>query len=376
MNITQFKTLFLFATFQLVIQLGTSTYAFAQDSGDGANDAQAKCTEALDNAYKSLGTLVQVNNSVISPASVNAEGSTGSPLGDLVAKIGEGINKQAELEEKIRQQKEQVEDERYKQGLDFKSKLRDYRKESYKLKQEVTSLEFAKKKADAQIKRACDDEADQKYDTLYKTNQGLAASTNFSTGSMASLSGTRNRMISQKEIFRKQCLAKPQTQDAFCLNIEDLNAKMRNVLTESERIACDVKDVKELVPAMNTFMDRKLASIDDSAARQSNALAQANAFNMMAAATAISTASSTAQNGTVIAGTTTSAMDTFNNFQAIRERCSNSFVNQAVDVPTDVYNQVFLPVNQACRGEGQFCVRASGAASSEMRNRANSSGTR
>lgn len=354
-----------------VLFLSSFIIPFANATEYATADRDEKCEKALDDAFSSLNQKVAINNTQqLAPANAN-NSPTGSPLGDLVAKIGEGITKQAEIEQKEFDQKEKVEDERFKQALDFREKLRDYRNECYKLRQEVTSLEFAKKKADLEIKKACDDEADEKYAALFARNNELAASTNFSTNSMSQAAGTRNRMMSQQEVFRQQCLAKPQTQDAFALNVQELNAKLRNLKTESERISSDEKDTKELIPMMHAHMDRKLSNISQSAARQKQALAQANMFNMIALGTAMSTASATASNGAQLATQTNSAFDTLSLFPQISQTCKGENINQFHAVPADVY-VLFMAVNKACRPDASpshYCVQSTNVNSTEMRNR-------
>lgn len=349
-----------------------SSIPFAQAEEYATDERDNKCKEALDDAFSSLNQMVSINNmQQMTPANVNNNSQTGSPLGDLVAKIGEGITKQAEIDQKAFEQAEKVEDERWKQGLEFREKLRDYRNESYKLRQEVTSLEFAKKKADNEIKKSCDDEADQKYQELFAQNNALAATTNFSTNSLAQAAGTRNRMMAQRNVFRQQCLAKPQTQDAFALNIEELNAKLRNIKTESERISSDEKDTQELIPMMNAHMNRKLANIAQSTARAKQALAQANMFNMIALGTAMSTASANAANGAQMASQTNSAYDTLSLFSQISQTCLNENITMFHAVPADVYI-LFQPVNKACRPDASpshFCVQSTNINSNEMRSR-------
>jgi hypothetical protein len=360
-----FKNRHTLTFFMLALSLNNS--AFAQtDQTDLSTEQDKKCEDALSKAEDDLIRKVQ-NNAVLSPASQNQQQQQQNPMAEAMQKMSEITNKRAELNQQVIEKKGQIEDQKYQQAMTISDKLHEYQTQEPKMRQEVTTIQLAKQKACMEIKNKCLDLADQQYAEMLATNQALAASTNFKTNSLQYARGTANRMIAQKKVFNNLCLAKPQTQAAFKMATEEVNAKLRNLKIEKEKNLSDISYIEGKIPLMNSHFDQKLNDIDNAAAIQEQALNQSQMMALVSAGMAMATASTTADNGGAVAGTMLSARQTLDRIQAIKEQCMNA-TTKPIAVPDDVYAEIFLKVNKACRPDaspGQYCVISSRQNSSE-----------
>jgi hypothetical protein len=333
------------------------------DSGEDSDQVKA-CKSALNDAEDDLINKVKTN-SALAPASTEAQEN---PVAKILEKQAEITQKRAELNQQKIEKKGQLADEQYKQASAIDDKLHEYRQEEPKLRQEVTTIQLAKQKLCTDIINKCWDKADEEYAALYEQNSALAASTNFKTNSLQFARGTGNRMIAQKQVFYNLCLAKPQTQNSFKMATEEVNAKMKNLKIETEKNLSDICYIESKIPDMNANFAQKYADLEASAATQEQALNQASMLQMAAAAMSMSTASAGADSGGEAAATMRSARETLDKFRAIRIQCLNATSNP-IDVPDDVYVDIFLAVNKACRPDsspGQYCVRSSRANSTDL----------
>jgi hypothetical protein len=365
MGVYMFKNLHTLSFFMLALILSSSGFAAQSGQDDLSTDQDKKCQDALSKAEDDLIRKVQ-NNAVLSPASQNQQQQQ-NPMAEAMQKMGEITNKRAELNQQVIEKKGQIEDQKYQQAMTIADKLHEYKTLEPKMRQEVTTIQLAKQKACMEIKNKCLDLADQQYAEMLATNQALAASTNFKTNSLQYARGTANRMIAQKKVFNNLCLAKPQTQAAFKMATEEVNAKLRNLKIEKEKNLSDISYIEGKIPLMNSHFDQKLNDIDNAAAIQEQALNQSQMMALVSAGMAMATASATADNGGTVAGTMLSARQTLDRFQAIKEQCMNA-TTKPIAVPDDVYAEIFLKVNKACRPDaspGQYCVISSRQNSAE-----------
>lgn len=341
---------------------------------DAAVDSQKqKCQDALSTAMATLQRRAD-NQAVIAPASTNQndQSQAQSPMAEAMNKLAEGQSKLAEIEQQRIQKQVELGSNQLKDLIGYKNKFQELRQENAKACMEMVDVETNKAKADMKVRRGCQDYADRKYDELLNKSAGKASVSQLKMRRGGKLKGQRKSMHAMKGYYLQECMCKPQTQEAFAMNMTELAAKVRQNAIKNEMILSEKENLDQQLPATNADYETKRAAIDAGAAIGREAVARSNMMQTIGLLAGVATASNSAEEGANIAGSTASAMQTLENFTTIEAVCTEEVEQnkKGIYVPSDVY-PIFASVNKECRVDqspSRYCVQNSGQQSTELRN--------
>lgn len=331
------------------------------------------CGKALDRANDRIleeraNNSERVNSASTNNADNSSSGSSsgGNPIGDMVNKIAEGNQKKAELMKQKLEQERQINTEQYKQVMAIEDKEREIAKEKSKLPMEIKKAEFDRKKAEAEVRMACQARAQKEYDALIATTQAKVSASRLSVNSLSSVRGSKSRMRSKRKEFYNRCMSDPTTQDTLQLAIDELDMKLYNFNIQAGIYNSDLEYARSKLPKLVSHMDEQRRYVAQSTDLQMNAIDQAQKNNQMGLMFAVLTSAAGSTSRKKAATTFNSADHILNNWELIQKKCMNPDY-EPFKVPSDLYG-IFREVNEVCRptsttNPDNACIKNSGQTS-------------